>query len=205
MPSIGNTTKPSGPGWWEQFGSTYNQGAMPYVMPTRGTITRLGQWISAVGGSLTMRLCVWSSSNALLGQTGLITVATEPAGVDRVSRYEGDLAVPVTLEAGASFSVGFSRDPAKTHQLTGRSGETHRDRKRAAWPGSMDGYDQALSPHLGNYGIGSYVAVYGTGGGAWAYRSGVWVQAEAARAWRSGVAVDAEVKVYRAGIWVNVT
>lgn len=204
MPTIGDTTKPDGGGYWEQFGSTYNQSAMLLTMPEDGRIVALGQWISAVGSPMGCRLVVWDASTLdVLAQTAEFTVANEPAGVGNVSRYEVDLTSPLSVAAGVDFWVGFARDPAKTHQLTGDNSGSHVDRKRTSWPGSMSGYD-AGDHGFGGYGIGSYVAGYVTASGAKIYRAGAWVSADAVKVYRSGAWADVSaVKVRRSSAWAD--
>lgn len=203
MPTIGDTAKPN-LDHTESWSNTYNQAAQLLTMPERGRITALGGWFAGVNQSTLAKLCVWDDNGVLLGQTQQFTVSGRPWAAGNVDRYEGTLLVAVDLAAGASFYAGFSRDPAKSHQLTGRStGGQHFDNKRATWPGTMEPNDNG-SHGFGNYSIGMYVANYDAVGRAWVHRSGAWVPAERVAVYRSGAWVDAETVAARRGAaWVD--
>lgn len=207
MPTIGTISKPSN-GYHAYGGSSQiNQEAELLVMPVRGRILEVGAWVGGWADTPRVRLCVWDgSSRALLGQSAQITVANEGAagpGGSNVSLYTEPLLVPVELNKSESFYVGFVRHPDDSHQIsTGAtgSGPHYHGRSGPTWPNELGNADYSSEVRR----IGAYVANYEAQAGAWVYRSGVWVEADAVSVYRSGVWAEADaVQLYRSGSWTD--
>lgn len=203
--TIGNPAKPTST--YHGFGgsSQVNQEAELLEMPSRGRILEVGAWIGGWSDSPRCRLCIWSSSGALLGQSAQITVANEGgAATGHVALYTELLLAPVELARGVSFYAGFVRHPDDAHQVSvgpTSSGPHYHGRSGATWPNDLGNADPITSQPRR---VGSYVADYLPIPGSYVYRSGAWVEADGVQIYRSGAWADAdEVQIYRSGIWTD--
>jgi hypothetical protein len=165
MPTIGSSSKPTH--YWWAFGvSSTNQEAELLTMPEDGTINTLGQWIGGWNTTCRTKLCIWDSSGALLGQSAQFTVADKGDGADgNVDLYTADLTAGVHLSAGDTFFVGFSRNPADKHQVSGGNAGSgpHYDNTKASWPDVLSGAT-TVARRIGSY-VADYTPESGGGGG----------------------------------------
>lgn len=207
MPTVGNTAKPTNS--WHSYGpNTHNHEAMALVMPERGRITRLGQWMGGWNdATVRTRLCLWNAGGALVGYTAEFTVNTSsaggPSGGAWLTPWEADLLVPVIVAAGAGFYVGFARNPADSHQVGEGATDSgnNADWRNDAWPASF-----AVGPTTGTRRIGAWVANYNRVAAAKVRRAGAWVDASSVQIRRGGAWVEPTgVYVRRGGIWVEAT
>ena len=205
--TIGNGTKPSST--YHAFGgsSQVNQEAEPLTMPRRGRILEVGAWIGGWSDSPRVRLCIWSASGALLGQSAQITVANEGgAAAGNVALYTELLLAPVQLNRGDAFYAGFARHVDDAHQVSvgaTSSGPHVHGRSGAVWPNDFGNASGGIGPDIARR-IGAYVADYLPIPGAYVYRSGAWVDADNVQVYRGGSWTDADsVQLHRAGAWVN--
>lgn len=209
MPTIGDTSKPSG-GWHSYTGdSQVQQEAELLTMPVHGRIERIGAWIGGWSGTCRVYLCVWDPySLAILSSVGPFTVANRgvggPAG-GNVDLVEADIP-PINMTAGQLFLVGFDRHGADGHQISvGGTGGTHYEGRHggsgSAWPGLFAIASGGPAPVTRR--SGAYVARYVPLPGAKAYRSGAFVDATIVQVLRSGVWTDATVQIYRSGVWTD--
>jgi hypothetical protein len=209
MPRIGSNAAPDLAQW--RYGGNKQQLSGRLTMPERGRITHVGAWIRGVSGygSIAYRLCVWdwggsvSSSNGLLGRSGLKSSTPAAFAIASLERVYWPLEVPVELDEGKNFMVGISSDTAggSAVQWGLASGGTHYAKdfgNGADWPAGMKGC-YAESNDLSAW-VESYTAV----GSAQVRRSGAWVQASAVQLRRSGAWVAASsVQIRRSGAWVD--
>ena len=207
MPTIGDGSKPNDH-WHSYSGSSQpNQEAELLTMPKGGTLNSVGAWVGGWSGACDIWLTIWAASGAraVLGQSNILTVASEGAGGpagSNVKLYVADLRVPVDLPTGADFLCGFVRKQNQGHQISfenagqhwhGRSGPT----QEAAVFGNADYVSMGGR-------IGAYVADWRPRSGAWVYRAGVWVASDQLLVYRSGAWVEADtVSVNRSGAWAE--
>jgi hypothetical protein len=206
VPELGNSGKP-GSGWEAYGGSSYPSIEVEQLTaPRRLRILSVGVWAGGWSGSCRARLGIWSAAGALLGQSAEVSFANEGAGGpagSNVARYVAALAVPVELDAGVNFYVGFNRHPNDAHQVSkGASGSGphfHDEVGPASWP-----TPPITAPVSVDRRIGAYVADYLELAGAWVRRGGSWVLAGELLVRRGGVWVPADtVAVRRGAAWVD--
>jgi hypothetical protein len=211
MPTIGDTSKPSG-GWHSFSGSSQNQQeAELLTAPERLDVVELAGWIGGWSASCRVKLCIWDDAGELLGQTAQITVANEGAGGPaggNVALYSAALLTPVRIAAGVAFFVGMDRHADDAHQVSvgGAGSPDHYEGRHggpaAPWAGDLGAATGGPSNQPRRCGM--YVADYVAVAGAKVYRSGAWVDADSVQIMRSGVWVDADsVQVMRSGVWTD--
>lgn len=197
MPTIGTTTKPSN--FWWAFANNTNQHSEKLTMPETGRIVSVGQWVGGWNDAPRTRLCIWDSAGVLLAQSAEFNVANEgAAGNGNVSLYVQALLTQPLIIAGQQFHVGFSRNPADAHQISGGAGGSgpHYERARNPWPGSMDAATSV------DRRIGSYVADYQPVSGMHVRRSGAFAVAQDILVRRGAAFSSAQgVAVFRSGTW----
>jgi hypothetical protein len=206
MPIIGNDSKP-GYSYHAYASSTQpNQEAEDITLPAgRIRITRLGGWIGGWNDSPRCTLTVWdSTSGAVLAQTGQFSVTNfGDAAEGRVAKYVADLTTPLEADGGAILRVGFTRNRDDRHQVsTGMITPAGHMHGRAAYP--LGGFAEIDGGYAENRRIGMWIEDYVTIRGAWVYRGGAWLRAEAVYTYRGGAWVEVDtVSVYRGSTWIE--
>lgn len=204
MAVVGNTNKPSNS--WHAYGvNNKNHEADILLMPVRGRIYRLGQWMGGYSDtSVRTRLCCWDGAGTLLGYTAEFTVNTSsaggPSGGSWLTNWEADLLSPVIIPAGNNVYVGFARNPADSHQVgEGAAGSInlHLHWENPAWPNNIP---IGLTP--GDRRMGAY-AYYTPVKGGYVRRSGGWTQSDIVVRRSGAWATPAGTYVRRSGVWVE--
>ena len=105
-----------------------------YATALAGSITSLSVYMGGTGGvAVNAKLCIWNSSGTLVGQTATFSAASGRA------LHTKSLVTPVACTAGATFFIGFWRDPAGSAEWGVAASGTFRAKASGSAPSSTSG------------------------------------------------------------------
>jgi hypothetical protein len=144
MATLGSTSKPTTT--QVTFGlNTKNQQAIALTLPAGGPwrIYRIGGWLAGVSGAADVKFCLWTSGGSLARNSATFVAASQPFAAFNATNYEEDIA-DYEVAGGTTVLVGWSRDPADSHQfpVTG-SGTRRDDTQTPGYPDDLTGYVSA--------------------------------------------------------------
>lgn len=191
----------SQPGSWTgiQFTglNTLNQVGMgTFSMPEAGRINQLSAYFGGHTGAVTARLVLWDGSGAIVAQSGSFSAA-KGSGASGGQAWQTQAVPDVLAVSGASYYIGWWRDPAHDAEWSSAAGGTWLDDTNTSGsPGPFTG----LTGNGGSVGaFATYVPLR-----CYVRRSGSWVAS-----WpgvrRSGSWAYPPVYVRRSGSWVQVS